>query len=765
VTIRWGATLAGAATPASRDGLVKGQEPSPKKRPERQTPGSAVAVDADDWATAVQLLEAYHCEGDYGRPVDDLLFRAIQIDQDDDDKRIVGIDLPFLDHNGNGNSTCPVQVPSLAGLDRLKRLALGGNHPQPSLPQGIGTLPGLEELTLSFPYLLQLPEDLFSDATNHKLKTLDLSNCSLLGRIPETIGSLTKLERLKLCLGGILSNRGGVAATSMANNNTNVVVPDDQVDLERLIPRSMGRLVNLKVLDLGSKPLPSLTTNAALRDHLVSIVSQWTQLQSLRVEMNIWNLIVPKLKVVNSHHHGDAVVDDAIDFSPSYLYARYWPELKDLTVFYNCGTNSGAATVAADTDTRADAVILEDDDDDDKYNRSSRTTARTIASALKRMSQRRQLKRLKLQFVLHNEFSVVSSAMTQSLFVPLALLAPLQDTLEDLEVAACPLEIDSGTTNRIVQQLQQQQECPPVLELAMQDIRHLFQLQVLKLERCRFVAPSSNAYDFDDAHLCDYSVVDDVTSATIFASTARRSLRLVRLEMVRCSQFFMVCDFVASHLDLSALQMFRLSQAGNELGDAEFKTLCTQIFKHCPKIQEVDLSDGNICHLTGTLTTCGANDDMFVLSCLPTDTLRVLELSRNPALCPNNGQASAPTISAATSDRNIQALWYLVARFPLLGFLGRFNILFLGRLGENYERLQEYYRLIHHLGLNRARSRVLKGQRVPRGMWASILFKAQRAFDDYPNHILARNRKELGDAMYNLLRERGADDIFSAISS
>jgi hypothetical protein len=81
-------------------------------------------------------------------------------------------------------------------------------------------------------------------------------------------------------------------------------------------------------------------------------------------------------------------------------------------------------------------------------------------------------------------------------------------------------------------------------------------------------------------------------------------------------------------------------------------------------------------------------------------------------------------------------------------------------LGESYDRLGEYYQIIHHLAMNRARSRVLSNQTVPRGLWVHIFHKSQRAFDDYPNHTIAKNRKGEADAIYNLLKERGAEAIF-----
>jgi hypothetical protein len=187
-----------------------------------------------------------------------------------------------------------------------------------------------------------------------------------------------------------------------------------------------------------------------------------------------------------------------------------------------------------------------------------------------------------------------------------------------------------------------------------------------------------------------------------------------------------------------------------------------------------------------------------VLKYLPS-SLRVLDLSNNPALCPlERGHNKAVKIdgvgvvqiststSTSTSDdpnRNIvieidinqrstlsgrqeelllhpkprqstldemnrQALWYMVARLPRLGYTGQFNILFIGRKGEHHHRLSNYRGLVHELCMNRCRSRIQSSTSsssssdvdvdgvIPANVWPILLSKASRAFDDYPGTLL-----------------------------
>ena len=191
---------------------------------------------------------------------------------------------------------------------------------------------------------------------------------------------------------------------------------------------------------------------------------------------------------------------------------------------------------------------------------------------------------------------------------------------------------------------------------------------------------------------------------------------------------------------------------------------------------------------TTTTTTSGRNSSsgsgsssqhqiIDLLSC-PLQKLRVLDLSRNPLVCPerddddreideddnSNGIIADKTTkmmwSRTRNNINLQSLYLLVQRFPLLGHTGKFNILFLGKLGESYSRLHDYHRLVHHLCLNRARTRITMRQNVPIGLWPIAIQKIQRVFDDYQSYELwGKNRKEEPDS---LLRERGAIVIFAS---
>jgi hypothetical protein len=254
------------------------------------------------------------------------------------------------------------------------------------------------------------------------------------------------------------------------------------------------------------------------------------------------------------------------------------------------------------------------------------------------------------------------------------------------------------------------------------------------------------------------------------------------------------CDFCESYLDLSELRVFRLAQCNSELGNEEVSILCKKILSKCSQLEILDLSDGNIETVTATTTSGGGNSSssnssnnhhhsIDLLSC-PLQKLRILDFSRNSMVCPERddddketeegGNSNGIIIDKTTmmiSNRtrnniNIQSLCSLVETFPLLGHTGKFNILFLGKLGERHTRLHDYYRLVHHLCLNRARTRITMGQNVPIGLWPIALQKSQRAFDDYQGYELwGQNRKEEPDSIFNLLRERGAIDIFTSQKS
>ena len=183
-------------------------------------------------------------------------------------------------------------------------------------------------------------------------------------------------------------------------------------------------------------------------------------------------------------------------------------------------------------------------------------------------------------------------------------------------------------------------------------------------------------------------------------------------------------------------------------------------------------------------------------------TLRVFDLSRNPALNPpceymddqnigdlnctfnhhhdNGGQTNGIVVEndqnggdfspshrgrpkrrryraqSILNDMNRNALWYMVARLPVLGFTGKFNILFLGRKGEHHHLLTSYRSLVHELGMNRCRSRIVKSEcsdrtasSVPATVWPVLLSKASRAFDDYQGTF--RSVEAVFDLMFRTL--------------
>lgn len=269
-------------------------------------------------------------------------------------------------------------------------------------------------------------------------------------------------------------------------------------------------------------------------------------------------------------------------------------------------------------------------------------------------------------------------------------------------------------------------EAEPKMTVCFQDLSRITRLEKVTLSAVEFVAPA-----IQDAGE-DNGVVPP---------------KLTQLKLHLCTNFFTdksrSLETLSTRVDLSCLQVFHVTYARLELGDVEFESLCTRVLKRCPNLREVSLCKGNIHNLKER-----------VASYLATDSLRVLDLNGHPAL-------SLPNGTPAEKDANIKALSYWAARCPYLGYIGHFNELFLGRVGEAFDRLDDYNLTVHQLAVNRARSRILAGHHiVPRGLWALILPKAQRAYDDYPGYVIARNRKEEPDAIFHLLRERGARDIF-----
>lgn len=892
---------------------------NPKKRKHRAVIsllGGTKRVDADDWALLVALFTACWRDQETGLSPEHLspeqlsdLARAIEVENDGgtgtgtDDRpdngynnsgcscRVVSVRTPatlvryqsrreeriMAFHFGDVNEANaemrmllaqqqPQQLlPSLAGLDHLKRLHLCGHHLDPTLPPGIGDLPKLEELHLAYSNLQDLPDGVLtrSDGVSAlKLSTLDLSGCTSLRRLPSNMGHV-----LGPTLQALAINLGRLEA----------------------IPQSMGRLKNLTTLSYigngnknnhGSRDqsdaTTSTTTTAAAAADLSSVLPQWTNLRRLYIGMNDLLETLPESVLPlgtdddvpgRRKQEAEDDDDDLLLRGDSSNRGRGWHRLEEIHVVMDVSRTlwdmqdeqqrreweaqeeeqqqqqqqpEDQEELLSDEDSsppgRAGPMEIvhegrffgannnnnnnyymnrvmdmgtnaaNDGDSDSDAERPYNPCNTILVDALTgRIARWRSLRKIHFDFLwMYGPFLPVPTA-NDRVTVPLTLLHPLSHTLEELSIFCGPSNGDGnasstfssappGISSRSVPAWSvpamstatgELQPPPPVplVELVLQDIGTLVNLRSLSLSHCKLVAPppppspqttSSAQRDVGDAARTitagkEQEQNTPCTPKEDSNTPGKPRMREFRLQC--CFQFFTAasraCEFVATNLDFSDLQVFQLSQCHEALGDAEFQRLCTTVLKHCPRLVDVDLSDGNIFQLDSGTDKRGLEDDgNFLLTCLP-PTLQVLELSRNPALCPSEHSTRDHDAGGTTmrvNRRNTQVLWFLVARFPFLGFLGRFNILFLGRLGENFERLADYYHLVHHLALNRARYRVLSGTLhatdVPVGLWARIFERSQRAYDDYPNHVLARNRKDEADAIFHLLRERAAEDMF-----
>jgi hypothetical protein len=655
-----------------------------------------VWVDADDWDAVFNICKAVRAAEDNGKEVteqdrvEDILWR-IDIDQADDEKRIVGFNVPFKEFL-SAFPQC-----SVATLDALKKLTVTWNHfdsvrksPLPCWPLGIECLANLEELKLAINCHVSI-HNIFPCARPRitpfpKLSVLDLGDCHHLSEIPEEIGLLgPTLQHLKLSLRPTLRFAAGATNTLPTSI--------------KIFPMSMCQLVHLKRFHAQCTTVVPAPTVYGLDARF--IFPFWRQLEAIHMDIEAVDLLF---------HGNSAIPSAASSSSTSFLTGddhtsissthAYWPLLKVATI------TLPSLLVHQGPDLHLQQDRLE-----------------VVSSALKKLATWTQLQNL--HFIFQKNMS--PTAFTSPCCLPLSLLRPLgQNHLVEMTILTSSLSEPLSWR-------------PTFSDFSLEDVASLSHLEIFRARGCRLTSPP----------------IDSGTASASVKSCSPLPLpKLTRLELEECSGFFTSSALdVVSSLDLSKLQVLCLSKLKTEFGDTEYTTLCRKVLTQCSNIQELDLSNGNVYHLDGISVQDCAGDLLISSLATANESLRVLDLNGNPAL-------SLPEGNRKEKEANIQALWYWVARFPYLGYLGKFNELFLGRLGENYNRLGEYYRLVHHLAINRAQSRILMGQTVPLGLWAKIFEKAQRAFDDYPGHVLARNRKEVGDAIFHLLRERGAKDIF-----
>jgi hypothetical protein len=654
-----------------------------------------VLVDADDWDAVLNISNAVRTTGDSGgvptdqNRVEDVLWR-VDIDQADDEKRIVGFNVSCK------GLVCGLPERSVATLDGLKKLIVKWTHfdtvhrpPLPCWPTGIECLANLEELRISI---------------NCHVSSHNIFECAG-GRITP----FPKLRVLDLgdChhLSEILEEIGSLGPTLQCLKLSLHLIPrltdgassNAAKSSSEVFPRSMCKLVHLKRFDVRCTTDVPVPTMYGVDTSFV--FPSWREMEVIHLDVVALDLLFPRIAACSPSLSSDSFETGVEDISKSSPHV-YWPLLKEATI------------------TLPSRIVHAGDDRDHQQNH-----VELFSSAMKQLSTWTQLQ--SLRFILHRVNS--PTVLTSTCYLPLSLLRPLgQNRLVELAIFT-PL-LSEPMSSR-----------PDFCGIALEDISGLPNLDAFRARGCRLMSPPTDNGTFMSRGQTCTSVVPP---------------KLTCLELEECNGFFTSSALnVVSSLDLSKLQFLCLSKLQTELGDAEYTTLCRNVLTKCPKLEKLDLSNGNIRHLDGALAQEAAGDLIISSLAAARDSLRVLDLNNNPAL-------RLPESNLEEKEFNIQAMFHWVARFSYLGYLGKFNELFLGRLGENYNRLGDYYCLVHHLALNRAQSRILMGQLVPRGLWANVLEKAQRAFDDYPGHVVARNRKEAGDAIFHLLRERGAKDIF-----
>ncbi len=179
-----------------------------------------------------------------------------------------------------GNNAFSGTIPSLAGLNRLRRLGLNDNLLTGAIPPDLGRLSALTSLSLQNNHLSgPLPVEL--SGLSH-LDYLDAHGNGLGGGIPREFGNLGALAELHLhenqLAGAIppeLGNLAALASLSMQDNQ-----------LTGGFPQSFGQLSNLRNLDLSRNQiggaLPSEIGNITL---LESLSLSGNQFRSLPAEI------------------------------------------------------------------------------------------------------------------------------------------------------------------------------------------------------------------------------------------------------------------------------------------------------------------------------------------------------------------------------------------------------------------------------------------------------------------------------------------------
>lgn len=170
------------------------------------------------------------------------------------------------------------------------------------LPKSINQLTSLEEInfTSSGTPLKTLPKEI-GDLSS--LKILNLKNTNIT-HLPDSICKLQNLEMLKISIGspghsgqggGIISGRGGGG-----KSNTNI----KETEYLQNLPKNIGNLKNLKVLDISDTYIVTLPKSIGECDSLKEIIVERGNLSNLPDEIgNLKNLEKLEIKNTNSNRN------------------------------------------------------------------------------------------------------------------------------------------------------------------------------------------------------------------------------------------------------------------------------------------------------------------------------------------------------------------------------------------------------------------------------------------------------------------------------
>ncbi|XP_058181802.1 probable LRR receptor-like serine/threonine-protein kinase At3g47570 [Rhododendron vialii] len=187
-----------------------------------------------------------------------------------------------------GKSLRGTMSPSIGNLSFLRSLYLQENRFQGKMAPELGRLFRLRHLNFSFnSFQGEIPTNL-----SNYLSYINLSRNNLIGKIPASFGSLSKLTHLNLytnnLTGGIPPSLGNLSLLQRIELGVN--------SLTGSIPHSIGRIPNLQVFGVGGNKLsgiiPASLYNISTLTRLVTTVNQLTGSLPQDIGLRLPNLIL-----------------------------------------------------------------------------------------------------------------------------------------------------------------------------------------------------------------------------------------------------------------------------------------------------------------------------------------------------------------------------------------------------------------------------------------------------------------------------------------